>query len=112
MENTVNSSPVLICKGISKRYKGGVHVFNNFDFSLPRGRIVGLLGPNGCGKSTLMKIIAGILAEDAGEIVIDGVPRSESTNALVSYLPERTYLDSSLKVYEAINLFASFLKSL
>ena len=83
-------------------------VFNNFDFSLPSGRIVGLLGPNGCGKSTLIKMVAGILAQDAGEIEIVGIPRSESTNALISYLPERTYFDSRMKVSELIEFFLDF----
>ena len=96
------TTPVLECRGLSKSYVKGRPVINSLNISLPAGKIVGLLGPNGCGKSTLIKLISGLLVPDFGEIRICGEERSEKTNALVSYLPERTYFDSSMKVKELI----------
>ena len=100
------SIPVLQCTNLCKRYKDPV--LQNFNFTLPSGKIVGLLGPNGCGKSTLMKLICGILVPDSGEIYVCGEERSEKTNAYISYLPERTYFSAWMKVDELIEYFAEF----
>ena len=102
------SIPVLTCKNINKSYKAGEPVLYNFNCTLPSGKIVGLLGPNGCGKSTLMKLICGLLVPDSGEIEICGQPRSEETNSLISYLPERTYFNTWMRVDELIAYFADF----
>lgn len=99
---------VLNCKNIKKSYKKGQPVLNDFNCALPSGKIIGLLGPNGCGKSTLMKLICGILQPDGGEIEICGEKRSEKTNAYVSYLPERTYFDSWMKVDQLLKYFSEF----
>ncbi len=101
---------VLECKNITKAYKKNFPVLVNTTLSVPAGRIVGLLGPNGCGKSTLIKLIAGLLQPNEGEIFIDGKPVSEETCALISYLPERTYFDSSMKVNELVDFFEDFYK--
>ena len=93
------STTVLKCTGLEKRYKGSEsYVLDGLDLELQSGKIVGLLGPNGCGKSTLMKLITGLLTLDGGEIEICGEPRGEHTNAYVSYLPERTYFDNGMRV--------------
>ncbi|MBR2312759.1 MAG: ABC transporter ATP-binding protein [Clostridia bacterium] len=102
------NTPVLMCDKLCKSYTAGLSVLNNFSFSLTRGKIVGLLGPNGCGKSTLLKLIAGILVADSGEIKICGHPRSEQTNALISYLPERPYFQPSMRVVELLDYFSDF----
>ena len=102
------SIPVLKCTNLCKSYKSGHPVLQNFNCELPAGKIIGLLGPNGCGKSTLIKIICGILTSDKGEIYVCGRPRSEETNALISYLPERTYLNSWMQVEELIKYFSEF----
>lgn len=102
------STPVLTCTNLNKSYTPGKPVLRNLNISLSGGKIVGLLGPNGCGKSTLLKLISGILVPDNGSIEICGVPRSEETNALVSYLPERTYFNSWMRVEELITYFRDF----
>ncbi len=102
------STPVLKCENLCKSYKSGVPVLNNFNCELPAGKIIGLLGPNGCGKSTLMKLICGILVPNSGRIFICGAERSEKSNSLVSYLPERTYLNNSMKVDELMDYFDDF----
>jgi len=99
---------VLKCEHLSKSYKVGTPVLKDFNFTVEGGKILGLLGPNGCGKSTLLKLISGILVPDSGSIEIAGIPRSEETNALISYLPERTYFNSKMRVSELISFFDEF----
>ena len=102
------NTPVLSCVNLNKSYLSGTPVLSGFHCNLPAGKIIGLLGPNGCGKSTLLKLICGILSPDSGEILICGEPRSERTNALISYLPERTYFNSWMRVEELIAYFLDF----
>ena len=85
------AAPILSCVNLNKSYIPARPVLHNLNISLTGGKIVGLLGPNGCGKSTLLKLISGILVPDSGTIEICGIPQSETTNSLVSFLPERTY---------------------
>lgn len=102
------STPVLTCTNISKCYKKGKDVLRNFNCELPEGKIIGLLGPNGCGKSTLIKMICGLLVPDNGEIFICGQKQSDKTNSLISYLPERTYFNSWMRVDELLKFFSEF----
>lgn len=102
------NAPILICKDVCKSYKSGVPVLENFNCSLAGGKIIGLLGPNGCGKSTLMKLICGLLVANSGEISLCGETSPEKISALVSYLPERSYFNSGMKVRELVEYFADF----
>lgn len=99
---------ILECKDLNKAYKKNFPVLYNFNISIPSGRIIGLLGPNGCGKSTLMKLVAGLLQADSGEITVAGNPVGEKSKALISYLPERTYFNSAMKVEELVDYFETF----
>lgn len=99
---------ILECKNLSKSYKKHTPVLENLNIEIPEGRIVGLLGPNGCGKSTLMKLISGLLQADSGEILVAGNPVGEKSKALISYLPERTYFSSNMKVRELVEYFKDF----
>ncbi|MBE6641751.1 MAG: ABC transporter ATP-binding protein [Ruminococcaceae bacterium] len=101
---------ILECKNLYKAYKSGKYVLADMSFSVPAGKIVGLLGPNGCGKSTLIKTVAGLLMPTKGEVFVDGIPVGDETKALVSYLPERTYFNSQMCVNELVAYFKDFYK--
>ena len=83
-------------------------VINNISFDIPRGKIVGLLGPNGCGKSTLMKILAGVIHDYTGNIKIGGRPIGIGSKAHLAYLPDRTYFPERFRTVDCINYFADF----
>lgn len=102
------SIPVLECEKVVKAYNPKYPVLKGLDLTIPSGKIFGLLGPNGCGKSTLIKLIAGILVPNSGGIKICGEYRSEESNALVSYLPERPYFNARMKVIELLDYFEDF----
>lgn len=95
------------CKDLSKSY-GRKKVLHDFSIELERGRIIGLLGPNGSGKTTFIKILSGILSRDTGEITIDGRQIGIESKKIVSYLPERTYFSPVMKVKETIQFFEDF----
>ena len=98
---------LLICKGVNKSY-GNKKVLKDVNFSIPRGRIIGLLGKNGSGKTTLIKLINDLLTLDSGEVLIDGKKVGVESKKIISYLPERTYLDKSMTVNEVIDMFSEF----
>ncbi len=102
------STPILTCRDLCKSYTKGRPVLKNLNVNLTGGKIIGLLGPNGCGKSTLLKLVSGILVPDSGTIEVCGEVRSEASNALISYLPERTYFNSWMRVEELIAYFATY----
>ncbi|MBO5910275.1 MAG: ABC transporter ATP-binding protein [Clostridia bacterium] len=98
---------VLEYKSVSKSF-GEKEVLKDINVKIKSNKIVGLLGKNGSGKSTLFKLANDLLTATSGEVLIEGKCVSAETKKLVSYLPERTYLDSNLKVYDAIKLFETF----
>lgn len=98
---------VLECKQLTKSY-GGVMALDYVDLTIEPGRIVGLLGPNGSGKSTLIKIANGLLVPSSGTVTIDGKKPGKETKAMVSYLPERTYLSDWMTVVQLLDFFCDF----
>lgn len=100
---------LLSCKGLSKKYAHKV-ALRGVDLELEKGKIVGLLGPNGSGKTTFIKIINGLLRKDSGEISICGLDVGVESKNHISYLPERTYLNLDNKVSECISMFKDFYK--
>ncbi|WYL97389.1 MAG: ATP-binding cassette domain-containing protein [Gloeotrichia echinulata IR180] len=68
------TNPLIELKGISKTF-GSNKVLDNVDLKIDRGEAVGIIGPSGTGKSTVLRMIAGLLAPDAGEIYVQGVRR-------------------------------------
>jgi NitT/TauT family transport system ATP-binding protein len=70
------TAPHVTIRGLSKRFSDAT-IYDNFDFDIPRGKLMSVFGPNGCGKSTLINMIAGLFPVDAGEILFDGQPLSQ-----------------------------------
>ncbi|MFY9214123.1 MAG: ABC transporter ATP-binding protein [Tissierellaceae bacterium] len=98
---------IVEIRDLSKQYMR-TKALDNVDLNIKQGRIVGILGPNGSGKTSLMKIIAGILRQTRGEILIDGLVPGPATKAIVSYLPDRNFLYRWMKIDDAINFFKDF----
>ncbi len=101
------SNKILECKTLRKCY-GREIALQGIDLSIDRGRIIGLLGPNGSGKTTLIKLANGLLAPTAGEILIAGEKPSPQTKKIISYLPDKNYLDDNQTVNSIIKLFMDF----
>ena len=100
-------SVMFECKGLTKRY-GNKVALNHVDLSLESGRIVGLLGPNGSGKTTMLKLANGLLTPTDGGIFIDSKKPGIETKAVVSYLPDADYLLDWMNVGELLDMFKSF----
>mgnify|MGYP002627186699 FL=1 len=95
---------ILESNSLTKSYNGKL-ALNNVNLKLEQGRIIGLLGPNGSGKTTFIKLCAGLLTPTSGEITIAGEPVGPETKAKVAYLPERTYLSKWTKVSAILDFF-------
>lgn len=102
-------------------YKNGLvefrNIYKNFDdkviledvsFRINKGKIIGLLGKNGMGKSTIIKLLNGLLTPTSGEILINGINPGVESKKIISYLPERTYLDKSMNVEQILTYFKTF----
>ena len=98
---------ILQCTNLSKAF-GTTMALKNVNLEIARGRIVGLLGPNGSGKSTFIKLCNELLDPTSGEIRIGGFQPGVETKKIVSYLPEKTYLNDWMKVSEIISFFKDF----
>lgn len=100
-------NPVLECKALTKRY-GKKEALSEVSLTVQRGRIIGLLGPNGSGKTTMIKIAAGLLTSTGGELLVDGKTPGTETKAAVSYLPDRPYLNDWMRVRDILAFFSDF----
>ena len=103
-EELISENTVLYVDQVRKSY-GKKRVLKNMSFSIEKGKIVGFLGPNGCGKTTLVKLINGLMPVTDGVILVGGKKISKETKAMVSYLPERTYLNNWMKVKDILDFF-------
>lgn len=103
-------SAIVTTQGLCKGYEGrqGRQILQDLQLTIPAGKIVGLLGPNGCGKTTLMKILAGLIGDYTGKVLIDGREPGVYTKSILSYLPEKTYLSDWMRVSQAMDLFGDF----
>ena len=98
---------VLECNELSKSY-GDILALDRISFKIPAGKVIGLLGPNGSGKTTFIKIVAGLLTPDSGEVTVLGNKIGVESKKIVSYLPERNSIPEHFTVGEAMEFFADF----
>jgi len=101
---------LLECKHLCKSYDNK-QILKDINLKIPRGKIIGLLGKNGTGKSTLIKLINDLLTPTSGEVLINGKKPSVASKEIISYLPERTYLDKEMNVKQVIKYFEEFYKN-
>ena len=98
---------ILKISDLKKSYSKN-EVLKGINLEIEKSKIVALLGPNGCGKSTLIKLINGLLKADSGSILVDNKELGMETKKYISYLPERTYLNNWMKVKDILAFFKDF----
>jgi ABC-2 type transport system ATP-binding protein len=99
---------LLEATGLTKRYGSKKYALEGINLNIESGKIIGLCGPNGSGKTTLIKLAAGILTPTAGSLTINGAPIGPETKAVVSYLPDKTFVPESYKVGGILDFFREF----
>lgn len=102
-----SNPPLLEYRNVTKCY-GHTCVLQNINLTIPTGKIVGLLGKNGTGKSTLIKLANDLITPTNGEILFQGHPINIKSKHEISYLPERTYLDKTMTIAQALKYFSEF----
>ena len=98
---------LLECKNLCKSYDDK-QVLKDINLKISKGKIIGLLGKNGTGKTTLIKLINDLLTPTSGEILINGEKPGVNSKKIISYLPERTYLDKDMTIKQVIQYFSEF----
>ena len=101
------AAPLVVVENLTKTYRGRP-ALDGLSLDLPPGRIVGLMGSNGSGKTTLLKILAGVLADYDGRVRIAGHDPGPESKALVSFLPDASFLASGLTASAAIAQYRRF----
>ena len=95
------------CKKLCKSYDEK-QALKDVNLKIPKGKIIGLLGKNGTGKTTLIKLINDLLTPTSGEVLIKGKKPGVESKDIIAFLPERTYLDREMSVKDAIKYFEEF----
>lgn len=103
----MSTSSLLRLEHVQKNY-GKTEALSGVNLDIQPGRIVGLLGPNGSGKTTIIKLINGLLQPTSGQVLINGEKPSPKTKKAVSYLPDTTYLGDNMKIKEVFAMFKDF----
>lgn len=98
---------LLECKNIVKKFDNKT-VLDNVSLKLSKGKIIGLLGKNGAGKTTLIKIINGLLTTNKGKILFNNHDITYKDRNDIAYLPERSYLNKDMKIYDSIDYMKDF----
>lgn len=100
-------SEIIRCENLVKSY-GTFCALNNINLSIESGKIVGLLGPNGSGKTTFIKLINGLLTPSFGSITVNGNPVGVESKKQVAYLPDNIYLNGWMTVKQIVEYFEDF----
>lgn len=98
---------LITVHSLTKIY-GKKRALDQIDLTISRGRIVGLLGPNGSGKTTFIKLLCGLLQPTSGTLMINGSKPGVETKAIISYLPDCMYFSNWMKACDLIDFFADF----
>ena len=101
------ASPAFECRDLSMRY-GSITALDDVNLALQPGRIVGLLGPNGSGKTTMIKLANGLLQPVSGEVLIRGQRPGPATKAVTAYLPDRDFLPPYMNVTQLLDFYCDF----
>lgn len=102
-------SKVLEVNNVYKKIKGK-SILNGVTLSVQQGRVLGIMGPNGQGKTTLLNVIQGFLKTDKGDIFIDGIARNTNSKESIAYLQDKNIFPKAMKIKEAIALYKNFFK--
>ncbi|MDP1834973.1 MAG: ATP-binding cassette domain-containing protein [Chlamydiales bacterium] len=102
--------PLVDIHDISKHFEGSPHLaLKDINATIPRGEIVGLAGPDGAGKTTLIRLIAGLLKPTTGKITVDGLDTIQDASAIrhiIGYMPQKFGLYEDLTVQQNLQLYA------
>ena len=98
---------LLEVKHVNKSFNNK-EILKDINIKIDGGKIIGLLGKNGAGKTTLIKLINDLLTPTSGEILVNGKSVGIESKKVISYLPERTYLNKQMRVYEVLEYFKDF----
>jgi len=110
--NASPAAPVIRAHDLMRSF-GAVQAVAGVSFDIERGEIFGLVGPDGAGKTTIMRMLAGVLRPDAGQIWledIDVVATPERAKAALSYMPQRFGLYEDLTVAENIFFYGELFR--
>lgn len=99
----------LRVENLCRRFRGS-KALDNVSFTLNSGDVCLLLGPNGSGKTTMMKIIAGLMSADSGDVYIDGEPLRTRDKARICFMPTENYFYSYMNVRDAGRYYADFFR--
>lgn len=98
---------LIECRNLCKSFDDNI-VLRDINLKIGKGKIIGLLGKNGQGKTTFLKLINDLLTPTSGEILINGKKPGIESKKIISYLPERTYLNKEMRVSEVLKFFVEF----
>ena len=101
------SETLLKVRDLKKSY-GDHAVLKGVSYDIEQGKIVGLLGPNGCGKTSMIKSIVGLINDYEGKILINGKEPGVESKKIIAYLPEKNYLPNWMTPKSAIKYMADF----
>lgn len=98
---------VLMVNNLYKKI-GNKKIIKDLNLTLNKGKVLGILGPNGKGKTTLLNIISGIKKATSGDVLIDGIKVSSETKKSVSFLQERNTLSNWMTIKDAVEFYKDF----
>ncbi|EPF25753.1 hypothetical protein HMPREF1221_01744 [Treponema socranskii subsp. paredis ATCC 35535] len=99
--------PILTVENLTKRY-GAKPALKNISFVLEAGRILGLMGPNGSGKTTFLKVVAGLQKANGGKVRVCGSPVGIESKKYVSFLPDRNIMPKWMTVLDAFDYYRDY----